>query len=261
MSSPEGALAGRVAFVTGASSGIGLAAACLLADEGATVYAAARRRDAIEQGAGAERLASGRLVAHALDVADAAATERLAAEIGALDLLLCAAGTNVPERRMSVLTRETWDLTLDTNLTGVFHSVRAFLPALRASRGQVILIGSVSGSWPDVSGPAYQASKGGLLAFGRAVGLDEQEHGVRVTSILPGIVDTPILDRRPAPPDERIRSHALRPEDVARACLYVATLPLRANVPELTILPSALQTLGGTSVASPDPSPVYEEGR
>jgi NADP-dependent 3-hydroxy acid dehydrogenase YdfG len=260
VSGSGGAVAGRRALVTGASSGIGLVTACLLADEGATVHAAARRREAIETGAGRERLGSGRLVAHSLDVADREATERLVEEIGGVDLLVCAAGTNVPERRLAQLTDETWAQTVDTNLTGAFLSVKACLPGLRASRGQVILIGSVSGAWPDVSGPAYQASKGGMLAFGRAVGLEEQEHGVRVTSILPGIVDTPILDRRPAPPDARIRAHALRPDDVAGACLYVASLPLRANVPELTILPSALQTLGRTGVASPEPSAVYREG-
>jgi NADP-dependent 3-hydroxy acid dehydrogenase YdfG len=261
MSDGQGSLAGRVALVTGASSGIGLAAARLFADEGAVVHAAARRTSAIEDGVGPERLASGRITAHELDVADPVATDRVASEIGRLDLLVCAAGTNVPERRLGQLTRETWDQTVDTNLTGAFHSVRACLPALRESRGQVILIASVSGAWPDVSGPAYQASKGGMIAFGRAAGLDEQENGVRFTSILPGIVDTPILDRRPAPPDPRIRAHALQPEDVAQACLYVATLPLRVSVPELTILPAALQTLGRTGVASPDPSPVYEERR
>ena len=113
MSGTAGAVDGRSALITGASSGIGLATACLLADEGATVHAAARRREAIEEGAGSERLSSGRIVAHALDVADPAATGRLAEEIGEIDLLICAAGTNVPGRRLDQLTDETWAQTIE----------------------------------------------------------------------------------------------------------------------------------------------------
>jgi len=125
--------------------------------------------------------------------------------------------------------------------------------ALRAVRGDIVLIGSVSGSWPDPSGAAYQASKAGLLAFARAAGFEEHGRGVRFTTVLPGIVDTPILDRRPEPPGPEIRAHMLQPEDVAAACLFAVTLPPRAHVPELTILPTALQAVGKTNVASPSP--------
>ena len=109
-----------------------------------------------------------------------------------------------------------------------------------------------------VSGPAYQASKAGMLAFARGAGLEEQEHGVRFSTVLPGIVNTTILDNRPVPPDEKIRAHALAPEDVAEACLYIAAQPLRVSIPELTILPAALQTQGRTGVASPDVAEAFE---
>jgi NADP-dependent 3-hydroxy acid dehydrogenase YdfG len=140
---------------------------------------------------------------------------------------------------------------VSTNLTGAFNVIHAFLGALRATRGDAILIGSVSGSWPDVSGTAYQAAKAGLLAFARGAALEEHARGVRFTTVLPGLVDTAIVDSRPEPPPAELRAHMLRPEDVAAACLFAASLPPRAHVPELTILPTALQSVGKTNVANP----------
>lgn len=253
--SDAGPLAGRTALVAGASSGIGLATATLLADSGARVYAGARRAELVAEGAGPTRVAAGTVFPRRLDVADRGEVASLLEEIdGAgrgLDLVVLAAGVNVPDRRIEQLTGERFDHIVGINLTGAFNLVAAVLPHLRASRGTIILIGSVSGSWPDVSGPAYQASKAGLLALGRGTALEEHTRGVRVTSILPGIVDTPILDNRPQPPPPEVREAALQPEDVAAACLFVATLPPRAAVPELTILPNALQALGNTGVATP----------
>jgi NADP-dependent 3-hydroxy acid dehydrogenase YdfG len=102
----------------------------------------------------------------------------------------------------------------------------------------------VSGDWPDVSGPAYQASKAGMQAFARGAGFEEHENGVRFTTINPGVVDTPILDNRPVVPSPELRARMLAPEDVAAACLFVVGLPPRAHVPELTILPTTIQSLG-----------------
>ncbi len=232
--------------MVGASSGIGAAAARAFADAGYEVHAAARRRP--ELGAA--------VTGHELDVVDRAAVDSLAEELtarGPVNAVVIAAGTNLPERSLDRLTPDAWDMMLAVNLTGAFNVVHALLDALRASHGDVVLIGSVSGSWPDPSGSAYQAAKAGLLAFGRAAALEEHARGVRFTTVLPGLVDTPILDRRPAPPSTEIRSHMLQPEDVAAACLFAVSLPPRAHVPELTILPTALQAVGKTNVASPDP--------
>jgi len=139
-------------------------------------------------------------------------------------------------------------------LSGAFYCVEAALPYLREARGLVVLVSSVSGSWPDMSGPAYQASKAGMSQLAHAAGFEEHQNGVRFTSITLGIVDTPILDNRPEPPSKEIRDLSLKPEDVAATCLFLATLPERAYVPELTILPTAIQALGKSSSASP-PTP------
>jgi NADP-dependent 3-hydroxy acid dehydrogenase YdfG len=176
---------------------------------------------------------------------------RTVAEREPVHVLVVAAGTNLPDRSLDRLTPEGWDTLISVNLTGAFNVVRAFLAALRETRGDAILIGSISGSWPDVSGSGYQAAKAGLLAFARGAGFEEHTHGVRFTTVLPGVVDTPILDSRPEPPSAELRAHMLQPEDVAAACLFAATLPPRAHIPELTILPTALQSVGKTNVASP----------
>ena len=133
---------------------------------------------------------------------------------------------------------------LTTNLTGAFNVMQAFLPALRETRGDVVLIGSVSGNYTDRSGAAYQASKAGLHALARAAAFDE-ESGVRFTTIAPGVVDTPILENRPQVPDAEMRAQMLMPEDVAAACLFAVSLPPRAYVPELTILRRRCRRSGG----------------
>ena len=246
----EGAsLSGKTALVIGASSGIGLSTANLFADAGARVHAAARRREAIEEGA------RGRdVVAHALDISDEGAVRRVVEEVGeadGIDVLVVAAGMNFPERRLEQLTAERWEAMISVNLSGAFYAVRAALPYLRASRGLVVLISSVSGRWPDASGPAYQASKAGMTELAHAAGFEEHTNGVRFTAVLPGIVDTPILDNRPEPPPKEVRDASLKPEDVAKACLFLATLPPHAYVPELTMVPTAIQALGKTSTATP----------
>ena len=245
----NGTLSGTSAVVIGASSGIGLATANLFADSGATVHAAARRKGAIEEGA------EGRAItAHELDISDETAVRRTIEGIGesdGVDVLVVAAGMNFPERRLEQLTGESWDAMISVNLSGAFYAVRAALPYLRASQGLAVLVSSVSGSWPDASGPAYQASKAGMTELAHAAGFEEHQNGVRFTAILPGIVDTPILDNRPEPPPKEVREASLQAEDVAQACLFLATLPPRAYVPELTMVPTMIQALGKTSTATP----------
>lgn len=241
-------LSGRVAIVVGASTGIGAATARAFADAGAQVHAAARREPQL----GAD------VVGHELDISDRQAVDELARSLtakGPVHAVVVAAGTNLPERALDRLTPEGWDLMLAVNLTGAFNIVHAFLEALREAQGDVVVIGSVSGSWPDPSGAAYQAAKAGLLAFARAAGFEEHRRGVRFTTVLPGVVDTPILDRRPEPPPPEVRAHMLQPEDLAAACLFAVSLPPRAYVPEITVLPTALQAIGKTNAATPEAPP------
>lgn len=230
-------LAGKVGIVTGGSSGIGAAIVKRLQAEGAVCHAASRRGPV------------------KVDVSDRSEVDAFVQTLDRIDFLVCAAGDNVKERRLSDLTPDAWDHILAVNLTGAFHFVDAAIEKLRTSRGHVIFIGSVSAEWPDGSGAAYQASKAGLTALARAAALEEHEHGVRFSVVHPGLTNTPLLQKRPAPPTARVIEAMLLPEDIAEACLFVLALPRRAHVAEMTILPSRLQVLGLTAQANPEPIP------
>jgi NADP-dependent 3-hydroxy acid dehydrogenase YdfG len=233
---PE-SLKGKVAIVTGGGSGIGAAIVNGLTDAGVTCHAIGRRGPI------------------QLDVADQPAVQRFVDSLDRLDILVCAAGDNVPRRRLDEITPEVWNHLIAVNLSGAFYFINAGLQKLRKARGDVILIGSVSGHWPDLSGPAYAASKAGMSALAANAGFEEHLNGLRFSVIKPGLVNTPLMLKRPAAPPPEVAEAMLRPEDVAEACLMLLTLPRRAHIPELTIVPTRLQALGKTSVPYPTPAP------
>ncbi|MGI8313419.1 SDR family oxidoreductase [Saccharopolyspora hattusasensis] len=253
----SGVLSGRVALVTGASSGIGAGIVRRFLDAGARVHGLARRKDALDQVA-PDALADGRFVPHAVDVADTAAVQHLADDLAGsdpVDILVCAAGTNVKDRRFHQLTDESFDEVIRTNLHGVFTVMKSTMDQIRERSGDVVLISSIAADWPDHSGAAYGASKSALLGLARGASRDEHANGVRVCTILPGIVNTPILDRRPSPPPQEVRELCLQPEDVADAALCAVSLPPRANIAEISIVATRLQSLGNTQQATPQLPP------
>jgi NAD(P)-dependent dehydrogenase (short-subunit alcohol dehydrogenase family) len=181
----------------------------------------------------------------AADLADGAATREAVAaaiqELGGLDVVVYAAGTNIPRRALTVLDPAEWDMMLAANLSGAFHVTQAALPHLRAQgHGLLIYLSSGAVQKPDVSGVAYQATKHGLVGLAHGTREEEREHGIRTTVIFPGLTETPLLNKRPAPTPPEVVAKALQPEDVAQACLFVASLPPRARVPELQIFPAGL---------------------
>jgi len=238
-------LSEKIAVVVGASSGMGRATALALAGAGATVIAAARRKPALEE-LQSEASAAG----HALDIVVADATERsnvenliaqTAVKHGRIDLLVYATGTNIPDRSLEVISPDTWEMMLATNLTGAFLCTRAVVPVMRKSGGGLIVYLSTGAvQMPDVSGVAYQASKHGLTGLAHGTRVEEKANGVRTTIIFPGLCDTEILDKRPTPTPREVLDQALHPQDVAEAVLFVAGLPSRAVVPELQLFPSRL---------------------
>lgn len=246
-------IAGRTALVTGASTGIGAGIAKRLLASGMRVHGVSRRIDALNALA-PEALASGQFVPHALDVSDTAAARRLAEELAdqsPIDTIVCAAGTNVSRRRFGELTDDSFDEIMSTNVYGVFTLLSATLPQLRAAAGDVVIISSVAAEWPDHSGAAYGASKSALLGLARGLSRDEHGNGVRVCSILPGIVDTPILDKRPSPPPREVRDWAVHPDDIADAVHTAISLPPRTNIAEMTVVATRLQSISNTQQATP----------
>lgn len=247
-------LEGRVALVTGASSGIGASVARRLLAAGARVHGLSRRLEALKA-VSPEHLADGTFVPHALDVSDTATARGLGqklAEEDPIDILVCAAGTNVPRRRFAELNDESFDHIMKTNVYGVFTVMSATLDQLRERNGDVVIISSIAASWPDHTGAAYGASKSALLGLARGASRDEHGNGIRVCSILPGIVDTPILDLRPSPPPQEVREWAIHPDDIAEAAYCAISLPPRTNLAEISVVATRLQSLGNTQAATPE---------
>jgi NADP-dependent 3-hydroxy acid dehydrogenase YdfG len=241
---PAGPLAGKAAIVTGAGSGIGRAAAVALSGAGAAVALLGRRRDLLEE-TRALLAPDARAVILPVDVADRSAAEesvaRAAAELGRIDIVVNNAGTNMPRRSFAEIDPADWDAVLAVNVTGAYNVTRAALESLRRSGdGLVINIGSTAAVYASrLPGIAYTASKHAIAGFSAALREEERSHGIRATVIHPGEVDTPILEKRPEPVSAERRRVILRPEDVAAAVLFVATLPGRACVTEMVIEPAA----------------------
>lgn len=184
----------KVAIVTGAASGIGLACARRYAAEGATVVGLDRNRTedwpSVEASAPNSRF-------HQLDVTDGAAqravAEETVREFGRIDILLTAAGVG-DGGPVSMLEEETWDRVIDINLKGTFLSIKAVLDTMTAQRsGSIITIASVEGLNGTEGGSAYNASKGGVVLLTKNVAIDYGRMGIRCNAICPGFIDTPLL--------------------------------------------------------------------
>ena len=236
-------LQGKTALVTGGGSGIGLGVAVGLAEEGCRVAITGRREDVLRQAAAAHP--GSRLLAPAADVGDAASVEALFRwtdeHLGPIDILVNSAGVNVRRRAMAELSPEDWEYILRVNASGAYYCMRAVLPSMRSRGGGLIVnISSIAGIRSSLlGGVAYTAAKFAMSALGITVGREEARHGIRVTNIYPGEVDTPILDQRPEPVSDEHKARILQPSDVAAAVVMVACLPPRANVPELVIKPAS----------------------
>ena len=234
------ALDGTAAIVTGAGTGIGAAVAVALHGAGAAVTLIGRRPEPLAEVAG--RLGD-RVHACACDVSDydavQAAVEEAARAHGPATILVNNAGINTNPRSVADVSLPDWDLTVAVDLSGVFYCVRAALPAMRAAGGGTIVnIGSTAGRWgSSLAGAAYSAAKHGVVGLNSVINDEESRNGIRCTVILPGEVETPILDRRPEPVSAERRRAMLQPEDVAAATLLAATLPDRACITELVIKP------------------------
>lgn len=248
----------RVVAVVGASSGIGRSIALLGADAGDDLVLMARRQPLLEflaeeiaerrsTGSGGGRNGPSNALHKPVVVAADAREEGSARQLvdaalstyGRLDVVVYAAGWNVPNRAMGEATVESWRLIVDTNMTGAFLVTSAALPVMRQQGAGLLVFVSSSGTKrPDRSGAAYQASKAGLAALAHATMEEAREDGIRTTVVYPGITDTAFLEHRPVPTDAETRRKALKPDDIARAVRFVIDLPPRAHVPELLIYPA-----------------------
>jgi NAD(P)-dependent dehydrogenase (short-subunit alcohol dehydrogenase family) len=241
---------GRTAIVTGAGGGMGGAVCRVFSEHGAKVHGFDREPFAAAEG----------VETHVVDVTNAGEVERAVHEIGERDganVLVLAAGLQIQERRLEQLTPETWDQLVAVNLDHAFYCVHAAYPYLRRNGGDVLLFSSGSALWPDLSGPAYQAAKLGLLGFARGSAFEEHQNGIRFTTIFPGMTGTPMLDRRPVPIPDEIRRHALAADDIAELCMHLVMLRPEVHIPEVAIIPAPIQAMGKLV---PTPPPAWPPG-
>lgn len=229
---------GRAALITGATSGLGAAFARALAGEGAHVFLVGRRQDALRQLVEDIRASGGSADAHACDLRELPAVYDLIdialSRLRRLDILVHAAGMGVSAPLLA--TRRT-DIaeTIETNLRAPIYLTQAALPALlKQAPSEIVFVGSVAARRAAAEASVYCASKFGLLGFARSLALEVAPARIRVTTLLPGAVDTPFFERfRTSTPKEKM----LSTEDASRILLNILETPPHVAFGEITLEP------------------------
>ncbi|MEA2710594.1 MAG: hypothetical protein QOF78_3195 [Phycisphaerales bacterium] len=231
-----------IAVVTGAGSGVGRAVVLALAKRGFDIALVGRREDALNETI-ALLNSRQRKLAVPCDISDPADVERMAqrvrSKLGDPTVLVNSAGTNIARRSLAELSLDDYKQVVDINLNGAFFVTHVFLPAMRKQgSGTIVHVVSDAGLTANrISGAAYIASKFGLVGLTAAINAEERNNGIRATAVLPGEINTPLLDRRPVPPPQEARGKMLQAEDVAACVMLAIDLPQRAVVEQLLVRP------------------------
>lgn len=236
--------AGDVAFVTGAGRGIGRAVAIALAAAGARVVACSRTVSDVEEVARLISDTGGEALALECDVADPVqverAVQRATEAFGPIDILVNNAGVGtVGPTEVADYDIAEWDRIVNVNLRGVFLCCRAVLPSMRERRrGTIVNVASITGlkAAPMVS--PYGASKFGVVGLTQGLIAENHQYGIRVCMVNPGTTDTTIWDKKIVPIPAEVRAAMMRPEDVADVVMFIASLPERVRIDEITVLPN-----------------------
>jgi NAD(P)-dependent dehydrogenase (short-subunit alcohol dehydrogenase family) len=237
---------GKVAWITGGGSGIGLAGATELARAGCRVVISGRdesKLNAAAESAVALGVQRGRISTAVLDVSDgkavAATAQAIIAELGGVDILVNSAGVNYPKRYWKETDGSTFERVVAINLNGAAYCTLAVLAGMR-SRGQgtVINVASFAG-WhlSYLTGPAYTASKAAMIALTHSFNIEEGVNGLRATALCPGEAATPILKLRPIEPSEADKARMLQEIDLGRTIRFIAEMPPHVCINELVITP------------------------
>lgn len=228
-------LKGKVALITGASKGIGLGIAEAMVKAGMKVGVTSRSQAAADEAAAElNKIAADSAIGIEADVVDYAAQEASVKKVidafGKLDVLIANAGVG-HFASIEDMTHEQWQQTIDINLTGVFNSVKAAIPAIKNTEGYIITIASLAGTNFFAAGSAYNASKFGLVGFSQAIMLDLRKYGVKVSTIMPGSVATYFNGHTPNDAD----AWKIQPEDLGQMTIdllrmHPRTLPSKVEV-------------------------------
>jgi NADP-dependent 3-hydroxy acid dehydrogenase YdfG len=237
-------LKGKIAWVTGAGSGIGEAVALRFGAEGAELIITGRRADRLEEVAKRIRSAGGTVHVQPADLMKATEVQKVAdwigTTLGRLDVLVSNAGLNVTDRSWAKLTPHDIDQLIQGNLASAFYVARAVLPIMRKQGGGVMIhTASMAGRNVGVmSGAGYNAAKHGVVAMSHTLNMEECVNGIRSTAFCPGEVNTEILKKRPNPLSQEDLDRMLQPEECADLLAYVAKLPPTITMNEVWLTPT-----------------------
>ena len=230
----------KVAYITGGSKGIGMGIAKTLLDKGMRVAITSRLLKAAKEAAAQLNADSGKVLALESDVSSAASEQKaidaVLEHFGQLDVVVANAGVGHLVS-FEELTEAQWTETISTNLTGVFNTVKAALPALKKSKGYIITIASLAGANFFENGTAYNASKFGLVGFTQALMLDLRKHDIKVTTIMPGSVATNFNDHTVTEAD----AWKIQPEDVGQLVSDLLSMHPRVLPSKIEVRPSKPQ--------------------
>lgn len=237
-------LKGKVAWVTGAGTGIGEAAALALAAEGAQVILTGRRQEPLAVVAERIKASGGSAEVRAGDLTSSDAVTRIvagiAADHGRLDIVVNNAGVNIPDRTWQRLKPEGIDALIAGNLSSAFYVVRAVLPIMRKQKdGVLIHTASWAGRYVGpIPGPTYIAAKHGVVAMSHSINLEECVNGIRSCVLCPGEVATPIMAFRDPPEPPEALARMVQPEDMGNLVVFVAKQPPHVCLNEIVVSPT-----------------------
>lgn len=230
-------LKGKVAYVTGGSKGIGFGIAKSLLDQGMNVAISGRKYAAVSDAARKLTEDESRILAIESDVShskpEQQAINQIIQKFGQLDLLVANAGVG-HFSSIEEMTEEQWHETINTNLSGVFHSVKAAIDPLKKSKGYIITIASLAGANFFENGAAYNASKFGLVGFSQAIMLDLRKYDIKVSTIMPGSVTSHFNGHEPSAAD----AWKIQPEDIGELVVDLMKMNPRALPSKIEIRPS-----------------------
>ena len=243
------ALHDAIAIITGAGSGIGRATALAFGAAGASLVLAGRRAPPLERTREAVIAAGGKAVVRSVDLEDgdaAAALGRWTLEqYGRVDVLVNNAGHSTRVRSIRYVDPEDFASVFRVNVDGVYRLTQSLMEAMVArGAGTVITVASKAALDPNLlGGIAYGSAKAAEVALMRGMSNELRRHGIRACTIIPGEVNTAVLDARPSPPDEASREQMMQPEDVAAAIVLCASLPGRTLVEQIVMSPTRVRDL------------------
>ena len=234
----------KVCIVTGGGSGIGRSAALMMAEAGAKVVLVGRTVSKVEDVKDEIEASGGKAMALGLDVGDYDGVMQMAEDVleayGQIDVLVNNAGHSSHHRRLMTTTPEELRAVLDSNVAGSVFCSQAVVPHMQQrGEGTIINVSSMAGvNASMLAGMAYSAAKAAVINFTAFLNAEYKNSGIRSSVVIPGEVDTPILDNRPIVPSDDARDTMVTADDAAEAIFLIANLPQWACIPELIIRPT-----------------------